>query len=221
MISTWDIVFRLFLATMLSGFIGWERELHERPAGFRTHILVCVGSTLAMIISLSVHEVYGSASDPGRIAAQVISGIGFLGAGTIIREGASVRGLTTAASLWAVAGIGLAIGSGLYIGGLMASFLVFLSLWSLSKLEFRAASKVKTKHLHLQVRDRPGIIGHVGSILGEADINILNVRMEHLDVYEELLIEFKVQPPPECNLNELTHRLAECEGVLQIEWNHN
>ena len=99
---------RLFAAILFGGLIGLERESHKRPAGFRTHILVCVGSALIMIISqYAFLEFSGKLGyDPGRIAAQVISGIGFLGAGTILREGSSVKGLTTAASLWVVARCG-------------------------------------------------------------------------------------------------------------------
>ena len=115
MVSQFEMIARLFLAAILSGLVGYEREIHGRLAGFRTHILVCVGSTLIMLTSMYIFEIYrGLATpDPARIAAQVVSGIGFLGAGTIIRFKASVRGLTTAASLWTIAGIGLAVGSGL------------------------------------------------------------------------------------------------------------
>lgn len=99
---------KLILAGILGGAVGYERERHAHPAGLRTHILVCLGSTLIMLISQS----YGAGSDPTRIAAQIVSGIGFLGAGTILHQGSIVRGLTTAASLWAVAGIGMAVGVG-------------------------------------------------------------------------------------------------------------
>src|SRR5690554_2770579 len=104
LISNVEIAIRLVLSVVLGGLIGLERESHGRPAGFRTHILVCIGSTLVMIISAYAFMEFSTGRpggyDPGRIAAQVISGIGFLGAGTIMREGANVRGLTTAASLW-------------------------------------------------------------------------------------------------------------------------
>ncbi|MEW6227795.1 MAG: MgtC/SapB family protein, partial [Bacillota bacterium] len=119
MISQTEIIFRLVLAMMFGGFIGLERESHKRPAGFRTHILVCVGSALVMMISQYAFVNFARTTeyDPGRIAAQVVSGIGFLGAGTILREGPTIKGLTTAASLWVVAGIGLAVGTGFYLAG--------------------------------------------------------------------------------------------------------
>ena len=132
------VVIRLVLAVVLSGLVGLEREVQGRAAGFRTHILVCVGSTLVMLTAIHLMEIYrGAAIDPGRVAAQVISGIGFLGAGTIIQSGDSVRGLTTAASLWAVAGIGLAVGSGFYLGAGVTTLLVLAVLLVFSRFEQR------------------------------------------------------------------------------------
>ncbi|MHB9130105.1 MAG: MgtC/SapB family protein [Armatimonadota bacterium] len=103
------ILGQLLIATVLGGMVGYQREIQDRPAGFRTHVLVCVGSAVYMLVSIAVA---GDQYDPGRIAAQVASGMGFLGAGTIIKQGNIVRGLTTAASLWAVAAIGMAVGYG-------------------------------------------------------------------------------------------------------------
>lgn len=135
--TNYQILARLLLATILGGVIGFERESRGRAAGFRTHILVCLGSALIMMISIYIFELYKGigAPDPGRIAAQVVTGIGFLGAGTILRAGATVRGLTTAASLWSVAGIGLAVGCGFYFASLVATILVFVTLVIFSKME--------------------------------------------------------------------------------------
>src|SRR5690554_4940588 len=105
---------------LLAGIIGWNREKQGRPAGFRTHILVGIGSTIVMIVSILLHEIYPEA-DPARIAAQVISGIGFLGAGTILVQGSTVKGLTTAASLWTTAAIGLAVGAGFYFTAIIGT----------------------------------------------------------------------------------------------------
>jgi len=127
-----EIFGRLFLAVFLGGIIGLERERHGRAAGLRTHILVCVGSSLAMCLAIYLSEKYPG-SDPSRIASQVLSGIGFLGAGTILRFRASVKGLTTAASLWTVSGIGLAVGSGFYFGALIATLVVLVSLFWIAK----------------------------------------------------------------------------------------
>ncbi|MDR1928118.1 MAG: MgtC/SapB family protein [Oscillospiraceae bacterium] len=138
---------RLAVAVALGGIIGYEREHSHRPAGLRTHILVAVGSALVMCTSSYIFSAYnetfaafGSAPDPSRLGAQVISGIGFLGAGTILREGFSVKGLTTAASLWAVSCIGLAVGIGFWSGALIATLVIYLTL--------NALKKVTAKHSH-------------------------------------------------------------------------
>jgi len=137
MISSFQTINRLILAALLSGVIGFEREAHGRAAGLRTHILVCVGSALIMLTSLYIFDIYVGRVplDPARIAANVVAGIGFLGAGTIIRSGSSVVGLTTAASIWAVAGIGLAVGCGYYLGALMGTLIILVTLWFLRKVE--------------------------------------------------------------------------------------
>jgi putative Mg2+ transporter-C (MgtC) family protein len=126
------IALRLLIAGILGSIIGFEREHSRQPAGLRTHILVCIGAALVMITSEHLLQYYGSSdlirSDPARMGASVISGIGFLGAGTIIRNGGSVRGLTTAAGLWAVACIGLACGIGFYEGALLATALAVITL---------------------------------------------------------------------------------------------
>src|SRR5690606_40468539 len=118
----WEGILRIFLAMIMGGFIGIERELVNRPAGFRTHTLVCMGSALVMTTSQYLFNTYSDIVnlDPARLGAQVISGIGFLGAGTIMNDGHRVRGLTTAASLWVVACLGLAVGAGYYAGAVAA-----------------------------------------------------------------------------------------------------
>ena len=137
MINDIQVVWRLLLAAALGGIIGFEREKHNKGmAGFRTHILVSIGSSLIMLVSIYIYEIYiGKAPvDPARIAAGVVTGIGFLGAGTIIRSGESVKGLTTAASLWTVSGIGLAVGCGFYIAGWTTAIIAFTTLYLLRKI---------------------------------------------------------------------------------------
>lgn len=137
MITDIQVVLRLFLAAILGGIIGFERQKHnKRIAGLRTHILVTVGSALIMLVSIYIFEAYAGKApvDPARIAAGVVTGIGFLGAGTIIRSGENVQGLTTAASLWTVSGIGLAVGCGFYIAGCTASIIALATLYLLRKI---------------------------------------------------------------------------------------
>ena len=139
MVSNLEVVLRLLLAVLLSGLVGLEREAKGQAAGLRTHILVCVGSALMMLtgVYLSVHYRGIVEVDPTRIAAQVVSGIGFLGAGTIIQFRDSVRGLTTAASVWTAAGIGLAVGCGFYAGAVATTALALVVLLVLRSLEQR------------------------------------------------------------------------------------
>ncbi len=136
------ISFKLLLAVILGGLIGLERDIRGRTAGLRTHILVCVGSCLFMLVSTYIYEVYHSYNvnsvlriDPARIAAQIITGIGFIGAGTILRSGASIRGLTTAGSIWVCAGIGMATGLSYYIPAMLTTAITLIALLILNKLE--------------------------------------------------------------------------------------
>ncbi len=138
---------RLLAAAVLAGLIGLEREMKGRAAGLRTHILVSLGSALIMLTSMYVAEMYQGSMDvdPSRIAAQVVSGIGFLGAGAIIRSQASVSGLTTAATLWVVSAIGLACGVGFYNGAFFVTALVLIGLIFFSRLEQKMFGAHKTK----------------------------------------------------------------------------
>lgn len=147
MITDAEVVLRLLLAVLLSGLVGLEREAKGRVAGFRTHILVCVGSALVMLtgVYMVAHYQGRLEVDPTRLAAQVVSGIGFIGAGTIIQFRDSVRGLTTAAGLWAAAGIGLAVGAGFYVGAVAATGIVLVVLYALSDFEQRVRSRSQSR----------------------------------------------------------------------------
>ena len=144
-----EVVLRIVLAAALGGAIGLERELREREAGLRTHLLVSVGAALFTMVSAYAWTDWrfsneeGVVFDPTRIAAQVVTGIGFLGAGAIIRQGLSVKGLTTAATLWVVAAIGMAAGVGYYWAALVTTALVLLSLWPLRILAFRLSARTR------------------------------------------------------------------------------
>lgn len=148
--SNLTILIRILLAAFLGGLVGIEREIHGRAAGLRTHILVSTGAALFTITSISIALSYGrlGAADPSRIAAQVVTGIGFLGAGAIIRYGASIRGLTTAASIWAVSAIGLAVGAGMYGAAGITTFVVIMVL-VLSRLEERMELKGYARRMEI------------------------------------------------------------------------
>ena len=137
MFSDSQIIYRLSLTVLLSGVIGLERQVQKRDAGLRTHILLALGSCLIMLTSLYVFDIYKDITklDPARIAAGVITGIGFLGAGTIIRDNEGIRGLTTAASLWVVSGIGLAVGCGFCNAAIYSTVLTLIVLFVLRYVE--------------------------------------------------------------------------------------
>ncbi len=143
-----QIIMRLLVTLVLSGLIGLERQVHRRDAGLRTHILVALGSCLIMLTSLYVFDIYKDkvSLDPARIAAGVITGIGFLGAGTIIREPERVRGLTTAASLWVIAGIGLAVGVGFIRVAVYTTVFVLLVLHLMRYIEERLLNNPEVKN---------------------------------------------------------------------------
>lgn len=147
---TVDALVKLGITTLLSGIIGFEREHSHRPAGFRTHILVAVGSALVMLTSVYIFDSQDMTGDVTRMSAQILSGIGFLGAGTILREGFSVKGLTTAASLWAVACIGIAVGAGFYAGAFVATVVIYLTLNSLKRFIVRGSAG---KLLFVEIKD--------------------------------------------------------------------
>lgn len=171
---------KLAVAAILGGFIGYEREHSHRPAGFRTHILVAVGSALVMATSVYMFEIYKGQTnlDPARLGAQVISGIGFLGAGTILREGFSVKGLTTAASLWAVSCIGLAVGLGFYQGALIATVIIYLTLNLLKKV----VSKGNTgKTLYIEVEDINEMAPEIGRIIRKCGANLHSLEILYAD----------------------------------------
>src|SRR5580658_6399678 len=150
----WNLILRLLIAAVLGSAIGIDRERLAWAAGLRTHMLVCVGACLFMIVSaFGFADVLGTKDvvlDPSRIAAQVVSGIGFLGAGSILLRGEVVRGLTTAASLWTVAAIGLAVGGGLYVEAVIATAVILIILAGIKPLEERFQQRNKTHEILLQ-----------------------------------------------------------------------
>ena len=136
-----ELTLRLVVALLLGAMIGWERELQRMPAGFRTHALVSLGSAIFTIVS--AHAFTGPLSDPTRIAAQIVSGVGFLGGGAILHYGGTVRGLTTAASLWAVAAVGMAAGAGLFVVAAVSSVLVIVALEVFQRIERLAKRRLR------------------------------------------------------------------------------
>ena len=194
------IVFgKLLIAAILGGFIGWEREKRGRPAGLRTHLLVCVGVTLMMLVSehIFVHyQGYKSDSvlriDPARIAAQVVTGVGFLGAGTIMRFKASVRGLTTAASLWIVSGIGLAVGSGFILPAIFTTIIAIATLIFLPKVEGEM-EKDKYMTIKMLISGQEHFLDNIKNILEKNSIKLQNYKFEKDVQKEEIVYDINVK----------------------------
>lgn len=187
------MVFRILLATALGGVVGYEREMHNRWAGFRTHILVCVGSCLIMLTSIYLASSYvgGGSPDPGRLAAQVVSGIGFLGAGTILHSSSHVRGLTTAANLWMIAGVGLAVGCGLYLPAIMTTLLGFVVLEYLAPIEtkFRAKRIRIPWVVRIVAHGSEASQGDIFALLDDFELIVQNLKVEKHPLGSELMIE--------------------------------
>ncbi len=216
--SDYEIILKLALACFLGGIIGLERESLNRPAGLRTYTLVCMGSALAMIVSLDMYYQYAHTvnADPGRIAAQVVSGIGFLGAGTIMREGANIRGLTTAAGLWVVACIGLAVGAGMYLPAVVTTGLILFVLVYFVKFEEKYTGMREYKGFLLVVDDKPGQIGRIGSVLGDMNVLIKNIQLERLEE-EGLEVELLLQLPSNVTPDQVAEALRNAPGCREVE----
>ena len=186
-----DISLRLIMASILGAGIGFEREIHAHPAGMRTHLLVSLGSAAFTVLS-----VYSFApADPSRIAAQIVSGIGFLGAGAILKYGSSVRGLTTAASLWATAAVGMAAGAGAWLVGIVTTVLIVFSLGPLNRLIARfRSSRQHLFRLRIQA-SRLEALGAISRALISNGVEIAGVNTQRLGKgrYE---IELDLRPPP-------------------------
>lgn len=213
----YDIILRILLACILGGIVGGERELENKNAGFRTHILVCVASTLIMLTSEFIFQQYHNAVniDPARLGAQVVSGIGFLGAGAIIKNGPITTGLTTAASLWAVSGIGLACGIGFYIGAISTTMFMIAVL-----VVFRKIEKVIVKHrlwwnATIVTVDRPGLLEKIISIFTKQDISIRGVKVEAFEE-DTVSIDFSLKSKMTLNKKKIMEDIMKVEGIYSI-----
>ncbi len=211
------ILLRIVISTILGGLVGIEREIHGRAAGLRTHILVCMGSTLFMITSVMVSAKYGAAgaSDPSRIAAGVVTGIGFLGAGAIIRYGSSIKGLTTAASIWAVSAIGLAVGAGIYEAAVITTIVV-LAVLILSRWEERMELKRPGKKLTVRVdAGVAGVSDNIKTIIGAHGGLVKGITSNEAN--NKVEFEFDLTLLKGYN-REIEGEIASLQGVEDVSW---
>jgi len=222
-LSLGEVLLRVVLAGVLGGAIGAEREIREREAGLRTHMLVAVGAALFTLVSaygwgdFHFSQKSGVTYDPTRIAAQIVTGIGFLGAGAIIRQGLAVRGLTTAASLWVVAAIGLAAGAGYYSGAIITTVVVLVSLWPLRIVAHRLFTRIRPPgEQRLEVDLRPnespailiGALERVGGVVHAFELEDARDR-------RRVLLDVRL---PSAQPQSVTAELMRLEPVLGVRW---
>ncbi len=221
MLPNWVMIGRLLVAAVLGGMVGFERERLLWAAGLRTHMLVCIGSCLIIIVSAyGFNDVLGEKNvvlDPSRIAAQVVSGVGFLGAGTILFRGEAVKGLTTAASLWAVAGIGLAAGSGLYMTAMAGTVIVLAVLAGIKPIEERYRRRLQTRTLALLAARGQFSIDLLREAAGlhAKRVQQFILRPSGTDDVDEVEIVFGRLPEPA--FADIVQKLKRLPGVTQVE----
>lgn len=223
------VVSRIIISVIIGGIIGFEREHKNRPAGFRTHILVCVSSCSLMILSelvfLQYYTLYGLMSDPQRLSAQVVSGIGFLGAGTIIHYGTSVKGLTTAASIWAVAALGLICGSGFFFLAFFGLIVIEVVLITFDRYAKRDFFKPKTIELFLTIVHNSDVVGNLMIFIAENNLELIEMNFHSLN--ESISLDSKesisklklVLDPTNCSINtdDLINNLEKQKGIISVK----
>ena len=213
--TTANVFFKLFLAFILSSIIGIERELIHKPAGIKTHTLICMSATLTMALGLYMHEHFPNA-DPSRLPAQILAGIGFVGAGTIIREGFAVKGITTAASLLSITCIGLAVGAGFYEGAIIATAFIFMILSLTSPLQTFFHQKKKHVLFNIETTINEGIIGKAEEVFNHHDVEILNLQKIENSNLKNFTFKFFVKCPNASLKETLLSELCKIENVQEV-----
>ena len=214
-----SVAVRMLLAVLCGGAIGIEREYKRRPAGFRTHILICLGAAMTTLTSQYLYLVMGLFTDMARLGAQVVAGIGFIGAGTIIvTRRQRVKGLTTAAGLWTAAIVGLAIGAGFYEGGIATTLLVLLAELVFSRLEYRILANAPEINLYIEYRDRATLdeLLHLYREQGLKVVNLEITRSKGSEKHNACAI-FTVQMDRKHTVEGLLRDIIAIDGVFQVE----
>jgi putative Mg2+ transporter-C (MgtC) family protein len=220
MLPEQQIIIRLVVAAVLGSAVGIERERLNWVAGLRTHMLVCVGAALLMIVStfgfMDVLSYERVGLDPSRVAAQVVSGIGFLGAGTIVLRRKVVHGLTTAASLWTVAAVGLAVGSGLYVAAVTATVLVLVILAGIKPLEQRIFQERRVRLIILVIDRREVSLFAIETALEAANLRLQQMLIQHGDAPDEDRLQIRINQAKGTSVLSVTEQLRRIPGVREI-----
>ena len=213
MIEPVTFVTSALIAFGLSALIGVEREVHNQPAGLRTHVILGVGACLASALSIAYSHDFSSPqfqSDPARIVAQVVSGVGFLGAGAIMRFGVNVKGITTASSLWTTAIIGIACGAGYYEAAGIATIFVLFALGILNRFIRKVFVPKRIRELKVKLADRPGIMSDIRTILESKKVKVISIGT-HIKDKSRLELEMIIELPHNLNMDSLINVLNTIE----------
>lgn len=225
-IDAWHIAERLAIAAVLGGLIGWEREQRNKQAGFKTHLLVSVGSALIMLTSI-----YGFGDlvnhpnarfDPARLAAQVVSGIGFLGAGAILRHSNMIiSGLTTAATLWVVAAIGLSVGAGFYFAAVSTTAIVLIIVVFLRGLETKFSATRRLRKLKIFIDDEVGVLHQLNQIIEGEKLEIRKMSLSNLSEEGQpprIAVNLRIRFSSKKNILNVVERLQQVKGVQEVQY---
>lgn len=207
----WDLALRIVLSGILGAVIGYERQARHKAAGLRTHMLVSMGSCLIMILSYKIYYMVEghTNADPARLAAQVVSGIGFLGAGSIMKDGLNVRGLTTAASLWVVSAVGLTVGAGFYEGAIFVTVMILVVLGILTKIEYRTYDS-STFLLIVEGDENEELLGQICKTLAEQNVAILDVKIESKSPF---VASFLIKSSKEFKNQQIIAQILTIQGI--------
>lgn len=218
-VSLLSVSVRMCLAVVCGGIIGMEREYKRRPAGFRTHILICLGAAMTTMTSQFFYLYMNYFTDMARLGAQVVAGMGFIGAGTIIvTRRQRVKGLTTAAGLWTAAIVGLSLGGGFYEGGIFATLLILLAEMIFSKLEYRMLENAPEVNLYMEYMDRT-CLENVLRLYRELDLKVLNLEITRATGSEKhnACAIFTLRLNKRCKVEQVVAKVNATEGVVTVE----
>ena len=222
LISEWEILIRLGLAALLGMVVGYERERQNQPAGLRTHAILAIGSCLAMTVSINLSmqfESVGANGDPARIAAQVVSGIGFLGAGAILRYGTNVKGLTTATSLWTIAIVGLAVGAGHYFSAAGTTVALLFVLVLLNILEKRAIQTFQTVSISVTAHENPNLAEMLSNVFKSMKKTVLSLGIEANLPHQDLTVTMVVKTRENDPLTDIRQAIEDIPGITHYRLN--
>ena len=219
-ISQGQIILRVLVSAVLGAAVGIERERQDQPAGLRTHMLLVIGATLAMVLSVNLGFLFarpGTPADPARLAAQVISGIGFLGAGAILRYGFTVKGLTTAASLWTMAIVGMTVGAGYYLIGVFATALMLIVLTILNIIENRYFRTSVSRFITVDADYHKGMVKDVRKVVQEFSDALVSFNIQKNLKNKRLRISIVARVSRDQALEELIELLSDVDGVRNLK----